>query len=301
MSESTSRPVVGFIGLGLIGAPIAVTMAEGLETIGYDIARKPGDVLGKVRIVADIAALVAASDIVCLCLPSAKVSENVTRAIADAKPRRATTVVELSTIGMKGVEACHAIAAQAGLRYVDAPVSGGVARAATGKLSIMAAASEDALAIARPALEQISARIFVMGEKPGLGQAMKVANNIIGATSLAVTSEAVVFGTRLGLDMAKMIEVINASTGRTEPSEVKFPNSIIPRKFKQGARSAIMRKDVQLYMDDAKATGMPAFISAATDRLWGEFNDTGPDNDFSLIYKYIEDLAGPVDEPDGKP
>lgn len=301
MSESGSGPVVGFIGLGLIGAPMAVTMAEGLETIGYDVARKPGDVLGKVRIVADIAALVAASDIVCLSLPSAKVSENVTRAIADAKPRRATTVVELSTIGMKAVEACHAIAAQAGLRYVDAPVSGGVARAATGKLSIMAAGSDDALASARPALEQISARIFVMGEKPGLGQAMKVANNIIGATSLAVTSEAVVFGTRLGLDMAKMIEVINASTGRTEPSEVKFPNSIIPRTFKQGARSAIMRKDVQLYMDDAKATGMPTFISAATDRLWGAFNDTGPDNDFSLIYKYIEDLAGPVNEPDGKP
>lgn len=301
MSQTDRKPVIGFIGLGLIGAPMASVMAEGLETIGYDVARKPGDALGKVRIAADIAAVVAASDIVCLSLPSAQVSESVTKAIAEARPRRATTIVELSTIGMKAVQACHHIAAQAGLHYVDAPVSGGVARATTGKLSIMAAGSEEALALAMPALEQISARIFVMGENPGLGQAMKVANNIIGATSLAVTSEAVVFGTRLGLDMAKMLEVINASTGRTEPSEVKFPNSILPRTFKQGARSAIMRKDVHLYMDDAKATGMPTFISAATDRLWGEFNDTGPENDFSLIYKYIEDLAGPVEDPDGKP
>ncbi len=301
MSESTSGPVVGFIGLGLIGTPIATTLSGGFQMVGQDMARQAGEVVGSIRMLGNVADVAGAADIVCLCLPTSQASRAVVQELVAAGRRRMTTIVELSTVGMKTVEDCSVIAAQAGLHYVDAPVSGGVARAATGKLSIMAAGSEEALAIARPVLEQISARIFVMGDKPGLGQAMKVANNIIGATSLAVTSEAVVFGTRLGLDMAKMIEVINASTGRTEPSEVKFPNSIIPRTFKQGARSAIMRKDVQLYMDDAKATGMPTFISAATDRLWGEFNDTGPENDFSLIYKYIEDLAGPVDDPEGKP
>jgi len=301
MSAQEKKPVAGFIGLGLIGMPIATTLAAGFETVGQDPARKAGETAGSIRMLATVAEIAAAADIVCLCLPTSQASRAVTQSLVAAKPRRMTTLVELSTVGMKTVEACGSICAQAGIHYVDAPVSGGVARAATGKLSIMAAGAGDALALARPVLEQISARIFVMGERPGLGQAMKLANNIIGATSLAVTSEAVVFGTRLGLDMAKMIEVINASTGRTEPSEVKFPNSILPRTFKQGARSAIMRKDVQLYMDDAQATGMPTFISAATDRLWGEFNDTGPEKDFSLIYKYIEDLAGPVDDPDRKP
>lgn len=292
--QHSDKPVIGFVGLGLMGGPMAANMAKGFTTVGFDLAYKAGEVVGGVTILADVAAVAAAADIVCLSLPSSQVSIDVTRAIVEAPSRRAQVVVELSTIGMEAVETCARIAAEAGVGYVDAPVSGGVTRATSGELSIMAAGADAVLAQIRPVLEQICTKLFIMGDRPGLGQVMKVANNIIGATSLAITSEAVVFGTRLGLTMEKMIEVINASTGRTESSEVKFPKSILSGTFKQGARSTILYKDVHLYASDAEHTGMPLFIAAATDRLWEQFYHSHPDEDFSLIYKYIEEKAGDV-------
>lgn len=287
---------VGFIGLGLMGAPMAAVMSRKFQTVGFDLARSPGQGPGGegVRILADPAAVAEAADVICLSLPTPKASIEVTRTIAQAARKRVRLIAELSTIGIEPAETCGRIAEQAGLAYVDAPVSGGVARATTGELSIMAAGRPEHIAAARPVLEQISARLFVMGDRVGLGQAMKLANNIVAATSLAVTSEAVVFGTRAGLDMAQMIEVMNASTGRTESSEVKFPRNIVTRRYRQGARAAIMHKDVSLYVLDAKRLHAPLRVAAATDRLWEEFSRVDPDVDFSRIHKYLEDM--PADE-----
>ena len=290
------RPTVGFVGLGLMGEPMAAVMSQGFPTVGSDLARSPGkDTDGEgVRILADPVAVAEVADVICLSLPSPQASIDVTRAIAGAVHKRVTLIVELSTVGIGAVETCCGIAEQAGLGYVDAPVSGGVARASTGELSIMAAGRPEYVAAARPILEQISSRLFVMGDRAGLGQAMKLANNIVAATSLAITSEAVVFGTRAGLDMAQMIEVLNASTGRTESSEVKFPRSILTGLYRQGARAAILHKDVRLYVSDARRTHAPVVVAAATDRIWEEFYLDQPDVDISTIYKYIRDM--PPDE-----
>lgn len=284
---------VGFVGLGLIGLPMARLMAESFHAVAYDSVKIERDI-GKLRLAESLAEVARMSEVVCLSLPSPEASESVIRALVAVRSSRIKAIVELSTVGYDTVDRCAEMVAQAGIHYVDAPVSGGVARATTGELSIMVAGDDSAIAFVRPVLERISTKIFVMGDRPGLGQVMKVANNIIGATSLAVTSEAVVFGTRLGLSAEKMIEVINASTGRTESSEVKFPRSILSGTFKQGARSAIMHKDVYLYKLDAEATGMPLLIAGATYGIWDQFWSEHPEDDFSLIYKYIEDRAGPL-------
>jgi 3-hydroxyisobutyrate dehydrogenase-like beta-hydroxyacid dehydrogenase len=273
-----------------MGAPMATVMSRKFPTVGFDLARSPGQGGEGVRILADPDAVAEAADVICLSLASPQASIDVTRALARAPRKRVTLIAELSTIGIEPAETCGGIAEQGGLAYVDAPVSGGVARASTGELSIMAAGRPEHIAAARPVLEQISARLFVMGERVGLGQAMKLANNIVAATSLAVTSEAVVFGTRVGLDMAQMIEVMNASTGRTESSEVKFPRNIVTRRYRQGARAAIMHKDVSLYVLDAKRLQVPLRVAAATEGLWGEFARIDPEVDFSRIHKYLEDM-----------
>lgn len=290
------RPTVGFVGLGLMGGPMSAVMSRKFPTVGSDLARSPGkDPDGEgVRILADPAAVAEVADVICLSLPTPQASIDVTRAIAHSPHKRVKLIVELSTVGIGPAQTCCGIAEQAGLAYVDAPVSGGVAKASTGELSIMAAGRPEHIAAARPVLEQISSRLFVMGDRVGLGQAMKLANNIVAATSLAITSEAVVFGTRAGLDMAQMIEVLNASTGRTESSEVKFPRNILTRRYRQGARTAIMHKDVSLYVSDAKRLHVPLRVAAATDRLWEEFYLDQPDVDFSRIHKYLEDM--PSDE-----
>src|ERR1700754_2030056 len=104
--EQAGKPTIGFIGLGLIGAPIATVMANGFHTVAFDVARKAGEKLGNLNVVADLQSVVAASDIICLSLPSPKASEDVTRAIAAAKSSRLKVIVELSTIGMQAVEVC---------------------------------------------------------------------------------------------------------------------------------------------------------------------------------------------------
>lgn len=290
-SEQTKKTVVGFIGLGQIGGPMATVMSSEFPTIGHDLARRDAVGLRNVKLVADIEAIARGSDIICLSLPDGEACLDVVRTIASIHPIRAKVIVELSTIGIAMVKRCAEIAQSANLEYVDAPVSGGAARAATGDLAIMAAGSRDALARARPVLTQISSRLFIMGEQPGLGQVMKLANNIIVAASMAITSEAIVFGTRFGLTLDHMVDVINASTGRTEASEMKFPRAIVPRTFNLGGRIDTLRKDVRLYTSEAELAGMPFFVADSIADLWETLYKENPKGDFSLVYKYIEDIA----------
>ncbi|MFO1282364.1 MAG: NAD-binding protein [Burkholderiales bacterium] len=130
-----------------------------------------------------------------------------------------------------------------------------------------------------------------MGSRPGLGQAMKLANNIISAAALAVTSEALIFGGRLGLDPRQMIDVINVSTGRTEVSEIKFVQTILPRNYR-GAYARVMGKDVSLFLDSARSAGLEAPVASRTGDVWSRFVADAPLADFQFIYEYLRDRAG---------
>src|SRR5207249_7945211 len=98
---------------------------------------------------------------------------------------------------------------------------------------------------------------FRVGDLPGQGQAMKLLNNYVSAAALAATCEAVLFGTRLGLDPSRAVEVLNVSTGRTTASSDKFPRSILPRRFDYGFAGALLTKDGRLYLERAGAPGLP--------------------------------------------
>ena len=174
---------------------------------------------------------------------------------------------------------------------VDAPVSGGVAGASKGTLAVMASGADKPMQRVTPLLK-IFGKLFAVGDKPGQGQVMKLANNLLSATSLAVTSEAIVMGVKAGLDPKLMIEVINSSTGRNSASETKFPISILPRRFAYGFTTGLMEKDVSLCLAEAEGLNVPMFIGPAVKAIWQLAKTTGPDFDYTEIIRCLERRAG---------
>ena len=280
-------PTVGILGLGGLGLPVAANIAKSMPVIGYDPKQPAGETVHDARTVATVDEVAAGASTILLCLPSPKVSAAVVTALAALPADQPRLIVELSTIGIETAEACAAIAAEAGVGYLDAPVSGLVAKAWAGTLTVMAAGRAEYLATAQPILELISSHIFALGDRPGLGQAMKLANNIINATSFAITSEAIVFGTRAGLDLAQMLDILNVSTGMTSASLEKFPQGVLNRTAVPGAPGEIIAKDVALFLAEAAQVGTPVAVSTVVGQLWAEYVSRHPNTDSIELYGYL--------------
>ncbi|QDY45022.1 NAD(P)-dependent oxidoreductase [Planococcus glaciei] len=138
-----------------------------------------------------------------------------------------------------------------GFRIIDAPVSGGVKKAEDGSLSIMVGGEADDFEEAKPLLSLLGQNIFHVGES-GAGHTIKALNNMISATTLAATGEAMALGVKLGLDPNKMLDVINSSTGRSFSSDFKFPNQVLTRNFEVGFTLDLMVKDLKIAMSMAE-------------------------------------------------
>ena len=145
-----------------------------------------------------------------------------------------------------------------------------------------------------PVYETIG-RPFYLGDKPGSAQTMKLVNNLLAATGLIATCEAVAMGVKAGLDAAVMIEVLNAGSGATHASRDKFPRSILPRTFDYGFATGLMVKDVRLYLDEAKTLSVSMEVAEAVAHLWEVvIDELGPESDFTAAIKPIEQAAGVV-------
>jgi 3-hydroxyisobutyrate dehydrogenase-like beta-hydroxyacid dehydrogenase len=148
--------------------------------------------------------------------------------------------------------------------------------------------------VLKPALDVIG-KVFFIGEKPGAGQTMKLANNFLSATAMVATSEAVVMGVKSGLDPKVMIDVINSGSGLNTASRDKFPKAVLPRTFDFGFATGLMVKDVRLALDEMKSLGLSMEVAEAVGRLWEVvIRETGSDSDFTSAIKPIERAAGVV-------
>jgi 3-hydroxyisobutyrate dehydrogenase-like beta-hydroxyacid dehydrogenase len=205
---------------------------------------------------------------------------------------RLRRVVDLSTVGPEQARRVACALAERDIGYVDAPVSGGPGGAARGALAIMVGASHDAIAVVQPILEELG-RPVVVGGGPGMGQVMKLANNYLAATALAITSEAMIYGVKSGLDPAAMIEAINAGSGRNSASQDKFPRSILTGTFDYGFALGLMCKDLRLFAADADSQGAPIEIGSAINDLWQRrLAELGDGADFTEIIKPLERRTG---------
>jgi 3-hydroxyisobutyrate dehydrogenase-like beta-hydroxyacid dehydrogenase len=281
---------LGFAGLGRMGGPLSRRLVEaGYAVTGFDAAGTVERLPAGATAAGSIAELARTADILFLSVPDGAASHAICEAIVAEDERRVRTVVDLSTIGIAAARACAELLATVGIVYVDAPVSGGVAGAESGSLSMMVgtpAASFDEL---DPLLAVLAKNRFRIGDEPGQGQAMKLLNNYVSAAALAATCEATVFGARLGLDLARMVEVLNVSSGRSAASQDKFPKSVVPRSYDFGFAGALMTKDVSLYLENAEKSGAPHDLAASVAALWQRFNATHPTADFTYMHRYLEE------------
>jgi 3-hydroxyisobutyrate dehydrogenase-like beta-hydroxyacid dehydrogenase len=289
---------IGFIGLGNMGSPMARRLIEAghqlivfdqrkeamakLVALGAKVASSPKDV-------ADRAETVMAS------LPSLQASLDVaTGKDGVIEGKRVRRFVDLSTVGSRMATRIHDILASRNLVQLDSPVSGGVGGAEKGTLAVMVSGPRADFEAVKPALEVVG-KVFFIGEQPGSAQTMKLANNLLSATAVVATSEAVVMGVKAGLDPAVMIDVINAGSGMNTASRDKFPRSILPRTFDFGFATGLMVKDVRLCLEEAKSLGMSMEVAEAVGRLWEVvIREMGAESDFTSAILPIEKAAGVV-------
>ncbi len=287
---------IGFIGLGNMGAPMARRLIEaGHKLVIYDTrndAVAPFVALGaqlasSPQDVADRVETVMAS------LPSLQVSEKVATGEGGViHGKRIKRFIDLSTTGSRVAAKIAAELAKKNIVQIDSPVSGGVGGANKGTLAVMVSGPQADIDQVKDALG-VFGKVFVIGDRPGMAQTMKLANNFLSATAMAATTEAVAMGVKAGLDAAVMIAVINAGSGRTTASDQKFPQTILPRTFNYGFGTALMLKDVRLCFEEAQALDVPkAVMRAVLDQWETTDKEYGGDSDFTDIVKMIEKRAG---------
>jgi 3-hydroxyisobutyrate dehydrogenase len=278
---------VGVVGLGHMGSVLAENLVgAGHQVVSHDRAGSEGSPAGA-TFVDRIDQVARHADVVVLSLPDGAASEAVAGALADVSDRRVGHVVDTSTIGVAAAQTIDARLAAAGVGYVDAPVSGGVAGARARTLAVMYAAADGACAAVEPVLAGLSDRRRRVGERPGMAQALKLANNFLSATALAATSEALAFGTSVGLDPAVMIEVLDTSSGQSAATHDKFPNHVLTGRYAAGFTNSLMHKDLCLYLSAVAAEGGPSTIGEITADVWERFAAADPGADFTRIYPFV--------------
>ncbi|HYC13406.1 MAG TPA: NAD(P)-dependent oxidoreductase, partial [Stellaceae bacterium] len=231
------RDHLGFIGVGRMGGPMALRLIDaGHRLTIYDtstaalapLAARGADVAKSTREVA------AAAETVLVSLPT----PDIVRAVAlgengIAAGGRVKTFVDLSTTGPRVAAEIAEGLEKKGIAAVDSPVSGGVGGAVKGTLAVMAACPHALFVRLEPIL-RVFGKPFYIGDKPGMGQTMKLANNLLSATAMAISCEAIVMGVKAGLDPQTMLDVINAGSGRNTATQDKFPKAILTRSFDYG-------------------------------------------------------------------
>lgn len=286
---SDSR-VIGFVGLGQMGAPMASNItAGGAEIIVYDKAGTAERAPEGAKLANSFESVLNAADTVFLSVPDGPVSLALAKEIAEAKDRRATVIVDLSTIGPEAAREANEILSAAGVTYVDAPVSGGQAGAKAGTITVMWGGPETVMDEHEAVLKSFSKNVFHCGEDPGQGQAVKVLNNFLSAIAMSATSEAVLYGLSQGIDMKTMLDVVNVSTGQNTATADKFPKRILTETFDAGFKTKLLTKDVNLFVRNAKAAGTPLTLATTLAAIWNGADAALPDSDFTKVYEYIRD------------
>lgn len=279
---------VGVIGLGNMGGGMASTLAsKGFDVSGFDpsqaalsLAQSKG-----VKPVTDRNQLIKQSQILILSLPKAEHVEAVClgeRGILELGSQ-GLVVIDTTTSTPEASRKVAAALRKIGIAFIDAPVSGGPKGAATGTMSMVIGAEDEDLARAMPVLEAMSGVRVHVG-KSGAGNVAKIANNMLCAAHLISTAEAVAMAARAGVAPEKLLEGLNAGSGRSAASQAMFPTWVINKAYDSGFSIGLMRKDVDLASDLADSLVMDLPLSRTVAQLWKASIETLPDNeDFCAI------------------
>jgi 3-hydroxyisobutyrate dehydrogenase-like beta-hydroxyacid dehydrogenase len=294
--DSSADRTVGFVGLGAMGAHMAARLIDaGYDLVIFDTraeAVAPHAARGA-RACDSAAAVADAADTVLVSLPTPDIVRAVAGELATGDAIEA--FVDLSTTGPEVAAEVAATLSAAGVACLDAPVSGGVAGAQAGTLTIMAAGDEALFQSLRPLLETLGRNVVLVGAEPGQGQLAKVLNNLLSASAIAITGEALTLGVHGGLSARTLLDVFNSSSGRNTASADKFPRHVLPRTFGAGFRLELMDKDVQLCLAEARRQEVPMALGSAVGELWARAAASAAAGaDCTEIVRMLEHDAGVV-------
>lgn len=294
---SAGKPRIGFIGIGAMGEPMAACLIKaGYPVQVFDVrTQRIGEFVsahgGSGG--ASLAQVGENSDVVILILPNSAIDSDVLfggNGMA-AKLRAGTVVIDMTS----GVPAVTVSLSQRlseqGVVLFDAPVSGGVARALTGKLTIMAGGDDAVVDGVRPVLEAMGSVIKTGGI--GTGHAMKALNNLVSSAGFLVGIEALLIGSRFGINPETMVDILNVSTGMNNSTQKKFKQYVLSRKFDSGFALGLMVKDLTIALGIARDVDVSVPFSGLCRDLWaGASAVLGPKADHTAVTLLCEKLAG---------
>jgi 3-hydroxyisobutyrate dehydrogenase-like beta-hydroxyacid dehydrogenase len=291
-----AKQSIGFVGIGKMGS----RMVHRLIEVGYQLTihdtneAAVAPFVEKGAVFADSPAAVASvSEIVLASLPAPSVVQAVAlgpRGLAEGS--KIKIFIDLSTTGSIVAKSVADGLAAKGILSVDSPVSGGIAGAEKGTLAVMVSCPDDVFMRVKPILNVLG-RLFLIGSQPGQAQTMKLLNNLLSATAMAITSEALVMGVKAGLDPRQMVEILNAGTGRNSATLDKIAQQVIPRTFNVGFTIGLLDKDVRLCLEEAGTMGIPMIVGAAVRQLVAiTAGDEGGNADMTTVVKVVEKWAG---------
>lgn len=285
--------VVGFIGLGNMGHPMATQLAGGGYAVrAYDRAPTAcaalADVPG-ITIVDSAPAAAEGAAAVILMLPNSDIVESVADELLGALAAGAY-LIDMSSSEPTRTRALAPKVAGHGATLIDAPVSGGVRGAVAGTLTIMVGGEAGPAEAVRPMLETMGGNVLHVGPS-GAGHALKALNNLMSATNLLVASEAVVVGREFGLDPKVMIDAVNVSTGSSGATEVKWPKFMLDRSFDAGFTMGLMVKDMRIATALAQSTGWPSRLGEVATEMWAKAAERlSNDADHTEIVRWLEEV-----------
>lgn len=288
---------IAFLGIGNMGWPMAANLLKaGFDVTAADVVPGRAEAFAAEtggKAAATPAEAAKGADCVVVIVPTSK---QVAEAVEAAGPSLAAGMLVIDmTSGQPGRtrEIAAGLAAK-GVAMLDCPVSGGVPRAKTGQLAIMAGGAEADLDRAEPLLKAMGTSIHRCGPI-GAGQAMKALNNLVSAGGYLIGIEALLIGQRFGLDPAKMVDVLNASTGMNNSTQKKFKEYVLSRRFDAGFGLDLMVKDLSIALEVGRETTTPTPFAALCREMWASAAALlGPGADHTAVAKLSEQMSGTV-------
>ena len=295
---STSAKI-GFVGIGAMGTPMATNLARaGYKLVVYDTDPKRTAALAstlEIEVADSPAAVGAMCGNVITMLPDGKIVRKALCGPADsfkdcvaANLKPGALVIDMSSSSPVGTRELGAMLDKRGIKLIDAPVSNGVKGATAATLAIMVGGDAATFAQVKPMLEKIGNQIFHAGPL-GSGHAIKALNNYVSAAGLVAACEAVVAGTRFGLDAGVIVDILNASSGMNNTTKNKFKQHMLSGTYGAGFFTGLMAKDVRTALEVIKATGTSPLLADPCTDIWNKMEqDLGFTSDHTEMYRYVD-------------
>lgn len=286
---------VGFIGLGTMGSRMCENLlGDGHDLVVFDVrddAMEPLVEAGA-KAASSTVELAEETDVIMLSLPGPpevlQVADGLHEGLSDGD-----VLVDLTTSTPATTNALAEELGAVGVTVLSAPVSGGRSGAENATLAVMVGGDRAVYESCLDIFESIGSSVFYIGDQSGDGHAMKLVNNYLSFVAMICTSEAVVIGESVGLDVETMIDVFNQSSGRNTATTYKYPEHIIPGEFDMEYEMELVEKDMQLLMDVSRDTGVPFMIGGSIRQMIAYIRaELGRDADYTEIYKYFDKIAG---------